>query len=85
MSVLGRPTWAIFDVHLHQRVTALHKILTQSKNNYCWQTCILVVRVMFFVTYQVDMCTCKIQVLVLALLYQLKIHCLGIFVHKVAT
>ena len=23
MSVLGRPTWAIFDVHLHQRVTAL--------------------------------------------------------------
>ena len=23
MSVLGRPTWAIFDVNLHQRVTAL--------------------------------------------------------------
>ena len=23
MSVLGRPTWAIFDINLHQRVTAL--------------------------------------------------------------
>ena len=23
MSVLGRPTWAIFNVNLHQRVTAL--------------------------------------------------------------
>ena len=23
MSLLGRPTWAIFDVNLHQRVTAL--------------------------------------------------------------
>ena len=26
MSVLGRPTWAIFDVNVHQRVTALVQI-----------------------------------------------------------
>ena len=37
MSVLGRPTWAIFDVNLHQRVTALARtpvLLLVSRNRY---------------------------------------------------
>ena len=33
MSVLGRPTWAIFDVYLHWRVTAL--VSSHINDNYC--------------------------------------------------